>query len=142
MNEQQSRDLVELLDEIIWRFGSQGPEGYCCGDISYIEYRALRVLAKGEAPTVQRLGQLLGLTKSGATRLVDRIELKGYAHRERDENDHRVCCVTLTEAGHELVDRSVAEFVGKAQNSLARMDAEMRNILVAALRSFVRTFEH
>jgi len=142
MEEQQSRDFVELLDEIIWRFGSQGPEGYCCGDISYIEYRALRVLAKGEVPTVQQLGQLLGLTKSGATRVVDRIELKRYARRERDEGDHRVCCVTLTDAGRELVDRSVEEFASKAQNSLALMDAEMRNILVAALRSFVRTFEN
>lgn len=141
MNEQQSRDLVELLDEIIWRFGSQGPEGYCCGDISYIEYRALRVLAKGEVPTVQRLAQLLGLTKSGATRVVDRIEHKGYACRERDDEDHRVCCVTLTAMGRELVYRSVEEFAGKAQHSLERMDAEMRDILVASLRSFVRTFE-
>jgi len=141
MDDQQSKDLVELLDEIIWRFGSQGPEGYCCEDISYIEYRALRVLAKGEVPTVQCLGQLLGVTKSGATRVVDRIEHKGYARRERDDEDHRVCCVTLTDAGHELVDRSVEEFAGKAQHSLERMDAEMRDILVAALRCFVRTFE-
>lgn len=141
MDEQQARDLVELLDEIIWRFGSQGPEGYCCGDISYIEYRALRVLAKGEVQAVQRLGQLLGLTKSGATRVVDRIELKGYVRRERNEGDHRVCCVTLTDAGRELVDRSVEEFAGKAQDALARMNAEMRSILVASLRNFVRTFE-
>lgn len=141
MEEQQARDLVELLDEIIWRFGSQGPEGYCCGDISYTEYRALRVLAKGQN-SMQRLGQQLGLTKSGATRVVDRIEHKGYARRERDTDDHRVCCVTLTDAGRALVDQSFTEFAGKARESLTRMDMELRHILVAALRSFVRTFEN
>jgi len=137
---QQARDLVDLLDEILWRFGSQGTEGYCCEDISYIEYRALRVLSKTDACTMQVLGQQLGFTKSGATRIIDRLEHSGYARRERNEDDHRVCCVTLTDAGRALAERIVDEFARKTGTSLERLDEPMRDILLASLRSFVKTF--
>lgn len=137
---QQARDLVDLLDDILWRFGSQGTEGYCCEDISYIEYRALRVLSKTGACTMQVLGQQLGFTKSGATRIVDRLEHSGYARRERDEDDRRICCVILTDAGRALVERIVEEYARKTNVSLGRLDEDMRDVLLASLRSFVRTF--
>jgi len=140
MDTQRARELDELLDEIVWRYGSQSLEGTCCEDISYVEYRALRFLAKAEACTVQSLGQHLGFTKSGATRIVDRLERKGYAQREKGKEDRRVCCVTLTEAGHALVESIAEDSAGKTGASLARLDANMRDVLLAALRSFVQTF--
>jgi DNA-binding MarR family transcriptional regulator len=140
MEGQRARDLVDLLDEILWRFGSQSSEGYCCEDISYVEYRALRVLAKTESCTMQNLGQQLGFTKSGATRIVDRLERAGYVRRERNEDDHRVCCVTLTEAGQAMLNRVVGEYARRTEASLDRLDEDMRDILMASLRSFVRTF--
>ena len=135
----QSRDLVGLLDEVTWEFGGQGQEGYCCEDVSYIEYRALRALARADVCSMQHLGQQLGFTKSGATRIVDRLERKGYVRRERDEDDQRVCCVALTSAGRELIDRIVDGLAHKTRASLARMDANMRDVLLASLRSFVAT---
>jgi DNA-binding MarR family transcriptional regulator len=140
MDVQRAKELVELLEDVIGRFGSQGAEGYCCEHVSYIEYRALRLLAKGEAPTVHSLGQQLGLTKSGATRIVDRLEKRGYARRERDRDDQRVCCVTLTEAGRGLVERIFEQFAAEVRLSVSRLDEDMGDVLVASLRSFVRTF--
>jgi len=140
MDEQRGRDLAELLDEIIGRFGSQGADGYCCEDVSYVEYRALRVLAKSGDSTVQGLGQQLGLTKSGATRVVDRLERRDYVCRKRNEADHRVCCVTLTDQGHALVERITRDFAEKTADSLERLDEGMRDVLLASLRSFVKTF--
>lgn len=137
---QRARDLVELLDEIIWRFGGQGAEGYCCEDVSYIEYRALRILAKTDACTMQSLGQQLGFTKSGATRIVDRLERKFYVRRERSEDDQRICCVVLTNAGRELVERIIEEFAQKTGASLERMDDGMCDVLLASLKSFTKTF--
>lgn len=138
---QRARDLVELLDEILWRFGGQGAEGYCCEDVSYIEYRALRVLAKADACTMQNLGQQLGFTKSGATRIVDRLERKGYARRERSEDDQRICCVVLANAGRDLIERIVEEFAQKTSASLERLDDGMRDVLLASLKSFTKTFD-
>lgn len=141
MEGQRARDLVDLLDEILWKFGSQSSEGYCCEDISCIEYRALRVLAKRGSFTMQELGQQLGVTKSGATRVVDRLERAGYVRRERGEDDHRICCVSLTEAGRILLNRVLEEYARKTQESLDRLDEDMQNVLMASLRSFVRTFQ-
>lgn len=140
MGGQRARDLIELLDEILWRFGGQSPEGYCCEDISYVEYRALRALAKRGFVTMQELGRELGFTKSGATRVVDRLERAGYVRRERDEDDHRVCCVTLTEEGRTLLNRVLEEYARKTEASLNRLDEHMQDVLIASLRSFVRTF--
>lgn len=140
MDVERAKELDELLDEIVWRYGGQNPEGNCCEDISYVEYRALRLLARTEACTVQHLGQHLGFTKSGATRIVDRLERKGYARRERGQEDRRVCCVTLTEAGRALVESIADASAQRTGTSLARLDENMREVLVAALRSFVQTF--
>ena len=140
MDGQRARELVDLLDEILWRFGSQGSEGYCCEDISYVEYRALRALANTKTITMQSLGQQLGFTKSGSTRIVDRLERAEYVRRERNEDDHRVCCVTLTDAGRALVERVVEEYARKTELSLDRLDEDMRDVLMASLRSLVRTF--
>ncbi|MDH7601333.1 MAG: MarR family transcriptional regulator [Armatimonadota bacterium] len=140
MDRERAKQLVDLLDEVIWRFGSQGSDGYCCEDISYVEYRTLKVLAKVGFLTMQQLGQQLGFTKSGATRVVDRLEAAGYVRRERSEYDHRVCCVTLTDAGRELLERVVEEYARKVEMSLERLDPDMQDVLMASLRSFVRTF--
>ncbi|MGV8124796.1 MAG: MarR family winged helix-turn-helix transcriptional regulator [Candidatus Xenobiia bacterium LiM19] len=140
MDAQQARDLVELLDEVLWKFGGQSPEGYCCEDVSYVEYRALRIVARAETCAMQNIGQQLGFTKSGATRIIDRLERKGYAQRERYKEDHRVCCVTLTDAGRFLVERIVEDFSRKTGASLELLDEDMRNVLLASLRSFVRAF--
>jgi len=137
---QKARALVDLLEEVVSTFGAQGSEEYCCEDVSYVEYRALRVLSKIPFCTMQDLGQQLGFTKSGATRITDRLEIKGYVRRERSEDDHRICCVTLTEKGCSLVERVVDDLALRTGTSLERLDEEMRDILLASLRRFVRTF--
>ncbi len=142
METQQAQALVELIDEIIWRFGPRGVDGYCCEDISYVEYRALRALTKINQCTMQSLAQQLSFTKSGATRIVDRLERKAYVQRERIAGDRRVCCVTLTDAGRALVERIGMAWANRAQASLDLLDEHMRDVLVAALKSFVQTFGH
>ena len=132
--------MVELLDEILWQFGGKGSDAYCCEDVSYVEYRALRALSREEPVTMQGLGQLLGFSKSGATRIVDRLEQQGYVHRERDEDDRRVCCVTRTDAGSALEQRIIEEFARKTRASLNGLDPNMRDVLMASLRAFVQTF--
>jgi DNA-binding MarR family transcriptional regulator len=137
----EARRLVYLIDEILWQFGGQGSEAYCCEDVSYVEYRALRALSGPESVTMQVLGQQLGFTKSGATRIVDRLEQQGYVVRERGGDDRRVCCVCLTPAGRELEKRIIEGFAQRTQASLDRLDPDMRDVLMAALRSFVQTFD-
>ena len=140
MDRQRVKDLVDLLDEVVWEFGRQGPEGYCCKDLSYVEYRALRALNKKTKSTVRWIGDQIGFTKSGATRITDRLERKGYILRERNEDDHRVCCVTITDAGRALIEYIIETSAAKTSASLDHLGNDMSDVLLASLRSFVATF--
>jgi DNA-binding MarR family transcriptional regulator len=62
-----------------------------------------------DRPTVERLGQVLGLTHSGTVRLVDRLEADGYVVRGSG-GDGRSVAIALTPAG-----RRVATKVGAAR---------------------------
>ncbi|EOM74498.1 MarR family transcriptional regulator [Rhodococcus rhodnii] len=58
--------------------------------------------------TAGELAKQTLVTTGGLTLRVNRLEDAGLVTRERDETDARVVYVTLTDAGHELID-SVAD---------------------------------
>jgi DNA-binding MarR family transcriptional regulator len=62
-----------------------------------------------DGATVDRVHQVLGVTPSGAVRLVDRLEAAGFVTRERGP-DRRSRSIRLTEAG-----RGRAQVVGDAR---------------------------
>lgn len=47
------------------------------------------------------LSRVLGLSHAGTVRLVDKLVAQGLAERERDMEDQRAVCLTLTAAGQE-----------------------------------------
>jgi DNA-binding MarR family transcriptional regulator len=55
--------------------------------------------APGERLQLRQLGRLLGLTPSGATRLVNRLAQEGLVHREATTHDRRAVNATLTPKG-------------------------------------------
>lgn len=67
-----------------------------------------------EAPRIDRLAQVLGLSSPGAVRLVDRLEQSGLARRQTGD-DGRVTTVALTAAG-----RRRAEAVTRARSDLMK----------------------
>jgi DNA-binding MarR family transcriptional regulator len=57
-----------------------------------------------DRPSVDLLRRVLGLTPSGAVRLLDRLAEAGYVERQPG-TDGRSISVSLTEAGHEAAER-------------------------------------
>ena len=57
-----------------------------------------------DGPTIDRLAQVVGLTQSGAVRLVDRLERDGYVRRGPGA-DGRSTSVILTSSGHRAAER-------------------------------------
>ena len=92
-------DLSRSLARIVWHFGPRGLHGECCEDLTMPEFIALDKVATTPGCPVQEVGYALGFTKSGATRVVDRLKSKGYVAKIRSEEDGRVCCVRVTETG-------------------------------------------
>jgi DNA-binding MarR family transcriptional regulator len=80
------------------------------------------------------------LSKSGVTRLVDRLEQRGLVERASCPDDRRVVYTTLTERGRQAFDKadpllvaSVAEHLGRHLDAqeLAAMRRSLSTILAA-----------
>lgn len=71
-----------------------------------------------DAPTIDRVRRVLGLTPSGAVRLVDRLEEAGYVAR-RPGTDARSIAIALTPAGRRAARRVAAARAAVLEEALA-----------------------
>lgn len=99
----QIPEIYNLLQELVWHFGSHGINGECCGDLSFVEFMALKKVDENDGISIQEIGNALNFTKSGATRIIDRLECKGYVARKNSTIDGRICCVLVTAKGREAI---------------------------------------
>jgi DNA-binding MarR family transcriptional regulator len=76
----------------------------------------------------------LMLTSSGATKRLDRLERAGLVERTPDPDDRRGVIITLTEAGHELIDRVTEAHMANEARLLEGLTPAERNRLAALLR--------
>jgi len=96
-------ELNRSLALVAWHFGPKGLNGQCCGDLSMPEFIALDKVSSARDCSVQAVGDCLGFTKSGATRVVNRLEKKGYVEKRKSSQDGRVCCVVITPKGEAIL---------------------------------------
>ena len=66
-------------------------------------------VAKLHENLAQRLAELLGVTKQGASRLADDMVTLGYLERNEDPADRRRTCLRLSPAGERIRARALAE---------------------------------
>jgi DNA-binding MarR family transcriptional regulator len=74
-------------------------------DITQQQFNILRIL-RGQHPkcaTVTLLQERMLDKMSNASRLVEKLRLKGLVERHQDESDRRQCRVTISEKGLELL---------------------------------------
>lgn len=67
------------------------------------EWAALRELYRPQRWSPVALGQTIGMSKGGASKLVNRLVKKGLAVKDSQESDRRFRSVGLTQRGRELV---------------------------------------
>lgn len=77
----------------------------CCYDVSVSQAHALDRLRRLGPLTMNGIAESLYVDKSTASRLVDGLEEKGYARRNRGEGDRRRSEVTITRGGQRLAMR-------------------------------------
>jgi DNA-binding MarR family transcriptional regulator len=78
-----------------------------------------------DAPSVDLLGQVLGLTPSGTVRLVDRLQESAYVTR-RPGRDGRSVSLRLTAAGRRAALRVSAARADVLQEALSVLDTDQR----------------
>lgn len=77
-------------------------------DVTLPQFRALVLLDQHGSMTVTALAGALGVVRSTATRMCDRLVAKGLIHRAVDRRNRRCVTVRLARPGRELIAESTA----------------------------------
>ena len=81
-------------------------------------------------------GQLM-LTSSGTTKRLDRLEQAGLITRAPDPDDRRGTLITLTEAGHELIDAVTEAHLDNERELLGALTGDEQQRLADLLRKLM-----
>jgi DNA-binding MarR family transcriptional regulator len=103
--------------------------------ITLQQYNVMRILrgAGDEGlPTLEVAGRMVEQTP-GVTRLLDRLEAKGFIRRERCRQDRRQHLCWLTSSGERLLDRLEAPMLAAHDESLKGLGAANRQRLLTLL---------
>lgn len=126
-------DISRALIEIAWYFGPRGLNGKCCDNLTMAEFKALDEIASTRNCAVQEIGYSLGFTKSGATRIVNRIERKGYVEKIKCSGDARVCCVRITKSGEQVLLIAKERYMESLHNIVSKMKGHSLDEVAAVL---------
>jgi DNA-binding MarR family transcriptional regulator len=82
----------------------------------------LFTLQRNGEMTMSRLAEMLDVSLSSATGLIDRIEERGFLERDRVPEDRRIVIARITPAGRRLLDEVDAISDDLLRSVLARVD--------------------
>lgn len=122
--------IAHALDVWYTRLGRQ------FGPLTRPQRRMLRLLRVDTMVRVGDLGEQLGLTTAGTTRMLDKLEAMGYAARSRTaQHDQRQVYVTLTPAGVLALQEAERVFLSRVQDCLSNLSPTERATLAHLLRA-------
>lgn len=120
-------------------FGWHRPDETPCGQpVPIAEAHAMLELSRCPGLTQQELGSAINLRKSTVSRLVGKLERRGWVNRVRSSNDRRAVQVSLTEAGDEAAQRMATARAKKMDRILEAIPEGDRPAVLAALASLVQ----
>jgi DNA-binding MarR family transcriptional regulator len=108
-------DGDELIDKIIadfkrtnWAMKCAMSERLVRLGVSMAQFHIAVTLQRNGVMTMGRLADLLGVSLSNASGLIDRLEERGFVERTRVPEDRRVVMVRVTDAGARLIEQNDA----------------------------------
>jgi DNA-binding MarR family transcriptional regulator len=133
-------DRAALSETIIAQIRSGLRELHCIGgdrmrrtELSFTHSHILSMLDRhGEMP-MSRLAEMLDVSLSNASGVIDRLEDRGLVERIRVSDDRRVVLVRATDAGRTALTRVEVLTEGLMQNLLDRLDDARLQRLALAL---------
>jgi DNA-binding MarR family transcriptional regulator len=145
----QASTSPELIEQIIadfklttWAMKCAMSERLVRMGISMAQFHIAVTLQRNGVMTMSRLADLLDVSLSNASGLVDRLEERGFVERTRVPEDRRIVMVRVTDAGARLIEENDAlsdelmrEVLGKLNPeglpAIARATADVRAALEA-----------
>jgi DNA-binding MarR family transcriptional regulator len=140
---------TERKDRIIADFRAAMAELRCISSerllrlgVSMSQLHVMTILERHGDMPMSRLAEMIDVSVSNATGLIDRMEERGFVERDRVPDDRRVVLVRISETGRRLIDdievtraqtlRSVLDRLDPDQlEGIARATADLRDALAA-----------
>ena len=105
--------------------------------MKYKEYVMLSVIGEYEGTTQSQLGKVMGIDANMVVLLLNALEERDFAVRERDREDRRRHIVKITPAGRKAVVRAERALEAVTDDALGGLDgeerAQLRTLLAKAL---------
>ena len=118
--------LAEPLQAKLWQLA----------EITLTQVQVLRALRDGPR-TLLKLGQANGLSPTSVTRVVDRLERRGFVTRRRESEDRRLVQVYIQPAGERLMGEIKGMRGTDIHHAVEAMTSEERRQLTSSLRRLV-----
>lgn len=137
----QAERLYGAFSELARRYSFRDRDQICCYGLSVSQCYTLEALASGEPKSMGELAAHLCLKISSVTRVVDHLVEQGFARREADASDRRVCRVRISSKGRALVAKINGELVAEYEQVLRNVPAESREAVIQAVSELLGAFE-
>jgi DNA-binding MarR family transcriptional regulator len=120
-----ARDADDLLREVValYQQTQRSVKTSCC-EASNKECEAVTLLGRKGPLTIQEFASGMGLEKTWASRLADRLEERGLAKRAKHPDDKRCCLLELTPNGEkargsleETIDNTASDLLSRVPTS-------------------------
>lgn len=134
-------ELSRALIDIAWHLGPKGINGECCENLTMPEFIALGKISTTRNCPVQDVGHSLKFTKSGATRIVNRLEKKGYVNKIRSTEDARICCVKLTPKGLRVLESADARYLKQFEDLLSGMPEQSASHVIQVIFAMAKSLK-
>jgi DNA-binding MarR family transcriptional regulator len=108
------------------------------GTVSMGQLHVLWLLQHHGAMSMSRLAELVGVSLSNATGIIDRMEEHGLVERTRVSNDRRLVLVQPAEAGLRELSETETHRRDRLRSVLSHLSPTERPIVLAALQSLRR----
>lgn len=83
----------------------------------------------------------MNFTKSGATKIINRLENKGYVVRKNSPIDGRICCVSITAKGTEAISRIMENYTTYLEDVLKEFEPQKVEEIRDALEMLVNAVQ-
>jgi DNA-binding MarR family transcriptional regulator len=122
------KDIFDLILDISWFFSNQCFNEKCCDDLTLVEYMALKKIYESEGNNIQSIGHALNITKSGMSKIINKLEKKSYVLKKQSPIDGRLCCVKITEKGSNAIKNTANMYSDYLTEALSNLDYEKMKI--------------
>lgn len=118
------KDMFNSLIDLGWMFGEYSFERVCCKELSLVEFITLKKIVIKKEIAIKEVGKITNYTKSGITRIINRLEQKNYILKDRSNKDGRICCVVPTKKGMEVIEEISDEYEKIIEKKISSLNTE------------------